>query len=355
MKRPPPLTLATLGNWSKEQLIEYILKKQSCPSLKREKRQKLPQREINFDEYLNGKVAFRIFYVGENYRGLATQLGFKARAELLESDGIPAIEDCLLKAFQELRLIRDRASCDFSRCGRTDTGVSAVHQVIALNVRLSTQKVGSSKEINGSLIDFVKILNKRLPEDIRVLGWQQVSNDFNARFSCKWRQYHYFFPTRNLNLDEMSDATSFLIGEHDFYNLSVNDASKPPGYITVRNIFEAEIVRIDDNFAFLRIKANGFLYHQIRCIMSVLFEIGRSASKSGHLKDLLDRCKIKERPIIPLADPIPLVFSGAEFDPPLDFETEPAGESVSELLRQFLEKKQIDLFLAKLAIGNGQI
>lgn len=33
-----------------------------------------------------------------------------------------------------------------------------------------------------SEIDYVKVLNKVLPKDIRVLGWCPVSTDFHARF-----------------------------------------------------------------------------------------------------------------------------------------------------------------------------
>lgn len=38
------------------------------------------------------------------------------------------------------RLIEDRSSSNYSRCGRTDKGVSAFGQVIALDVRTNLQE-----------------------------------------------------------------------------------------------------------------------------------------------------------------------------------------------------------------------
>ena len=351
MKRAPQLTFALLNSWTKEQLIDYILKNNSLALTGKEKRQKLPQRVINFEEYPVGKVAFRVFYYGEGYRGLATQQGFKNEPDPDCNASQLTIEDCLLKVFQDLRLIKDRMSCDFSRCGRTDAGVSAVHQVIALRVRLSSQKLSSqeySKDVHHSPIDFVKILNKQLPKDIRILGWQRVADDFNARFSCKQRQYHYFFPVKNLNILKMADAALFLEGEHDFYNLSVNDSSKPPDYNTIRTVDKARICPFEEDFAYLKITANGFLYHQIRCIMSVLFEIGQSIRGPEYIQDLLDRSKVKERPGIRLADPFPLVFSGALFDPPLYFD----DGTAKDVMGRLIEKKSIDLFLTELAVKD---
>ena len=351
MKRTSPLTFAFLNGWSKDQLIDYILKNEPFPVNRKEKRQKASQREINIEEYPLGKVAFRVFYRGEGYRGLATQQSFKSESELDSDAECITIEDCLLKAFQELRLIKDRVSCDFSRCGRTDAGVSAVFQIVALKVRLSSQKLSSQEDQTDgrfSTIDFVKILNKRLPRDIRILGWQRVADDFNARFSCRWRQYHYFFPTENLDLEKMAEAASILVGTHDFHNLSIKDDSKLPCHSTIRSVYEAEISRTNDGFAFLRIKANGFLYHQIRCIMSVLFEIGRSSHGPEYVSDLLDRSIVKQRPGIRLADPFPLVFSRAEFDPPLNFDV----ASATDIMRELIEKKFIDLFLTRLAVNK---
>ena len=49
---------------------------------------------------------------------------------------------------------------------------------------------------------YTVILNRLLPDDIRVLGWAPVDYAFNARFGCLHRTYRYFFVrgTRNIEV-----------------------------------------------------------------------------------------------------------------------------------------------------------
>ncbi len=50
-------------------------------------------------------------------------------------------------------------------------------------------------------LPYMVMLNRNLPDDIQVLGWADVPEDFSARFSCKNRTYKYFFPRANMDLD----------------------------------------------------------------------------------------------------------------------------------------------------------
>ncbi len=136
--------------------------------------------------------------------------------------------------------------CDFSKCGRTDKGVSAFGQVIGVRVRsnrplnlrrrnsatstVATQDVGDgillsndveivSPPLNPTTLEaiipaarvdwndeslsfhpindeipYMEMLNRLLPPDIRVLAWCAAPpTDFSARFSCTERRYRYFF------------------------------------------------------------------------------------------------------------------------------------------------------------------
>ena len=141
--------------------------------------------------------------------------------------------------------------CEYSKCGRTDKGVSAFGQVIGIRVRsnrpvnraqtpTSTEDLALSKtseenlqsrnlEIASALlgpasnhvdnesstpsstsdswteealafhpikdeIPYCQVLNRLLPPDIRMLAWCPAPPvDFSARFSCKERRYKYFF------------------------------------------------------------------------------------------------------------------------------------------------------------------
>jgi len=71
-------------------------------------------------------VALRFFYDGALFSGLAQNIGH-------ESDN--SVERQLFDALLKARLVVSRETSGFSRCGRTDRGVSAVGQVVALNIK----------------------------------------------------------------------------------------------------------------------------------------------------------------------------------------------------------------------------
>lgn len=67
-------------------------------------------------------------------------------------------------------------------------------------------------------IDYVRSLNKVLPEDIRIVAWSPVAHDFDARFNAIARTYKYYFLHDGLNIEKMREAAKLLEGEHDFRN-----------------------------------------------------------------------------------------------------------------------------------------
>lgn len=103
----------------------------------------------------------------------------------------------------------------------------------------------------------------------------------------------------------MNEAAKRLIGEHDFRNfckLNVKD-----GVITfVRNVFSAEVrplTESESGYAMceMTIVANAFLWHQIRCIASILFLIGRGKEEPKLIDELFDVEKVKGRPQFPIS------------------------------------------------------
>ncbi|VDM72990.1 unnamed protein product, partial [Strongylus vulgaris] len=134
--------------------------------------------------------------------------------------------DALLKT----KLISDVKDCDFSRCGRTDRGVSAFKQVAALVVRsadTSGKFVFWPESTDQTLIDnypkkeelsYLKMLNGVLPKNMSVFAWAPVPRDFSARHACSMRIYKYSMPKANLNIERMRRAGALLVGIHDFRN-----------------------------------------------------------------------------------------------------------------------------------------
>ena len=82
------------------------------------------QRSFDFTRYHRRHIALKIAYLGWDFHGFASQ-------ESTEN----TIESHFFAALSKACLIENRADCNYSRCGRTDKGVSAFSQVVSLDVR----------------------------------------------------------------------------------------------------------------------------------------------------------------------------------------------------------------------------
>lgn len=269
-------------------------------------RPKISQGKRPFDihQYGERRIALKVAYLGWNYLGFVTQN---------DEIATPTVEDQLFRALESCKLIASADQCDFTRCGRTDKGVSGVGQVIALNVRSSRKKEDADK--NEKTLPYIEIINKLLPKDIRILAWAPVAPTFNARFNCKSRTYKYFFEKGALDLELMRQAASYLLGQHDFRNFCKLDPSK-----NIAN-YERTIVSLDiksipgtNNFYEVELKGKAFLWHQVRCIMAILFLVGQRLEKPKVVQDLLNIEKVSSRPDYPMASDLPLVLYDCEFE-----------------------------------------
>lgn len=117
----------------------------------------------------------------------------------MQEDTTETIEHHLFKALKKAKFIKDRASSNYHRCGRTDKGVSSFGQVISIDIRT---KLDKCEEDNvDEELKYCKIINALLPDDIRCVAWSPVGKDFSARFDCKMRMYKYYFPKGLLDID----------------------------------------------------------------------------------------------------------------------------------------------------------
>nr|CAH0104037.1 unnamed protein product [Daphnia galeata] len=268
----------------------------------------IKQKAFDHKKYAKRHVLLQVAYVGWDYAGFVVQ-------EHTEK----TIEAELFKALEKTRLLEGRETSNYHRCGRTDKGVSSFGQGISLDLRSNLSegkgvfipeghqaKVGNTDEI-----DYVGILNKVLPPEIRVIAWAPVSQSLSARFDCRQRTYHYYFPKANLNLEKMKIASQFLIGEHDFRNLCKMDVGN--GVIKFdRRITDVQIEVIDDDktdsYSMIRLKLIGqaFLWHQVRCIIAILFLVGQGKEETTIIQELLDVERNPRKPQYGMASEIPL-------------------------------------------------
>ncbi|XP_057427477.1 uncharacterized protein LOC130720797 [Lotus japonicus] len=260
-------------------------------------------------------VALKVMYFGKRFYGFASE----AQME-------PTVESEIFKALAKIRLlVGDKKESQYSRCGRTDKGVSSVGQVIALylrsNLKISGANTGSSGEIveeqHEGEIDYVRVLNRVLPNDIRILGWCPAPVDFHARFSCLSREYKYFFWKEGLNIPAMESAGIKLIGEHDFRNFCKMDATNVHNYrrrITMFEIFPTDVRYGGNQLWVIKIRGSAFLWHQVRCMVAVLFLVGKGLESPNVIDMLLDTNKTPRKPQYIMSSEVPLVLQSCEFE-----------------------------------------
>lgn len=257
-----------------------------------------PKKQKTFDHTKHGSqhIAFKIAYIGWRYKGFASQ----AHTE-------ETVEEELFKALKKTCLIGEREGACYSRCGRTDRGVSAFGNVIALHVRsTATQGVGLVRPgAGGEPLNYARILNGVLPPDIRVVGWCPVPLDFSARFSTVSRTYKYFFLHGGLNIEAMQEAANAFVGVHDFRNFCKVDADVT---VFVRKIMSIEISQVSESVSVMTIVGNSFLWHQIRMMMGVLLVVGSGEEAPGVVAGLLDVVAQPRRPAYAMASELPLVL-----------------------------------------------
>ena len=256
-------------------------------SLSPPRKPKAPPKSFDFSQYSTRLIALKFAYLGSVYNGYEHHQN--------NTTPLPTVEEELWKALVKTRLIfpdddktvGDWTRADYSKCGRTDRGVSALGQVIGVRVRSSKPLpkpkpalVSEDKQPhpvesaeapdanqNGNGVEgipagpedpepedqepkwdpiedelpYIQLINRVLPPAIRILAWcPNPGEDFSARFSCRERRYKYFFtqpafcpadpsnPTSPgwLDIPKMQKAAKMYEGLHDFRNLCKVDPSK---------------------------------------------------------------------------------------------------------------------------------
>uniref|UniRef100_A0AAG5DMZ6 Pseudouridine synthase I TruA alpha/beta domain-containing protein n=1 Tax=Anopheles atroparvus TaxID=41427 RepID=A0AAG5DMZ6_ANOAO len=273
---------------------------------------KSKKRPFDFSKCHKRHVLLRFYYLGWDYQGFAAQ-----------EDSIGTIEYHVFAALQKVCLIESRETSNYNRCGRTDKGVSAFHQVISLDVR---SKFPPEEQLQDDKIaaelDYCSMLNRVLPDDIRCLAWMPMVNpSYSARFDCRSRTYRYFFPRGNLNITAMEEAARYMVGTHDFRNLCKMDVGN--GVVTfVRSIEEicirqSQADTLDDrgyDMMYLQLRGKAFLWHQVRCIMAVLLLVGQGRETPAIVQELLDVEKNPCKPQYSMASDVPLNLYDCQFN-----------------------------------------
>lgn len=220
------------------------------------------------------RIAIAVEYNGKDFHGLQ-----------LQSSGIRTIQAELEKALSSIADETISIAC----AGRTDAGVHATQQVVHFDT-LSQRPLKA----------WIQGANARLPRSICIRWAKPVSEYFHARFTALSRTYRYHIYNsavrpalvndqvtwfkRQLNIQSMVEAGSYLMGEKDFssFRSSQCQANSP-----VRNVEYLRWVQ-QQSLILLEIKANAFLHHMVRNIMGTLLAVGAGDKPVSWVKAVLD-------------------------------------------------------------------
>lgn len=220
------------------------------------------------------RVRLWVAYDGTNYHGWQLQ----ENGVTVESVLNRALEDLL---GEEIRVIG---------ASRTDSGVHALENVAVFDT--------------GSPIPAEKIchaLNARLPEDIRVQRSEEVGADWHPRHCSSKKTYEYRIyrgeisqPVRRLytchiyrelDVEAMRRAASFLEGEHDFKSFCQMGGQTRT---TVRRIYRLELEEQGPELV-IRVTGAGFLYNMVRIIAGTLMEVGFGRIPPEEIRTILEK------------------------------------------------------------------
>lgn len=222
-------------------------------------------------------------YLGFRYHGWQVQPNVKTVQKMVE---------------RTLSFIFEHTNFKVLGASRTDMMVSANESAFELFVfEKLDEEILKSK------------LNKSLPNDIRILGIEEVDSDFNIIQDSKEKEYIYLFSKgekihpfcapfmlgvlEDLNISLMKEGAKLFKGNHNFqryaYKPSIETNFKREiisSEIIENNLYSANFFP-EKSFLF-RVKGNGFLRYQIRLMMGVLFQLGKGEVGLDFIKDTLE-------------------------------------------------------------------
>ncbi|MDR1997954.1 MAG: tRNA pseudouridine(38-40) synthase TruA [Candidatus Margulisbacteria bacterium] len=252
----------------------------------------------------------RVEYLGTAYAG-----------SQIQPNGI-TIQELLDKALS--RLFAEKIKTVFS--GRTDSGVHALAQAVSALVpgQMPADRVRAA-------------LNALLPPDIRVSAAAYQPLDFNPRYAARSREYLYniycgaraplylqrwVWPvSRPLDFGLMRKAARLFKGTHDFAAFC---AAGSAARSKVRRVTVSELQRrrvalwpgagqtAEGVLLTYRIRADGFLYHQVRNMAAALVAVGLRKMTLRDLQEVL-RSRKRSNLKAPTAPAAGLVLSAVSY------------------------------------------
>ncbi len=174
-------------------------------------------------------------------------------------------------------------------CGRTDAGVHASNFFAHFD---------SENTLNTEKITYQ--WNSLISKDIHIFDIFAVDESWNARFDATKRIYRYYIlKQRNpflssysyyipydINANEMRNAVSKLVGNHDFTSFAKLHGGQNNGFC---NVFFINIIEQNELIVF-EICANRFIRNMVRAIVGTMLDIGRGHISCNNITEIMNSC-----------------------------------------------------------------
>ncbi len=233
-------------------------------------------------EQYRQRVFLHLAYRGTAYHGWQTQ-----------ANGLPTVQSSLEAALAKMLgyLVHVHG------CGRTDAGVHAEAYVahFDLEAPLLTQQP-------------VRDLNRRLPPDIRVYGWVEMSAGAHAQRDARWRAYEYRIGFDCVDLKvRQNPFRQGLIGRYDQLELDVPLMQTVAERYAAADDFRAFCRRPDQyphtrcridycrlllaesgGLGLFQIQADRFLQNMVRLLVARMIDVGAGRIPLEEVQAALD-------------------------------------------------------------------
>lgn len=131
-------------------------------------------------------LGFCVLYVGSSFRGLQLQTHSPTH-ETVEGTLLQALKDAGLVDLSHGK-IQSAHHQHVTRSCRTDRGVHAIRNLVAINVRYDRV------EAAGGYLNVTESINRYLPRTVRVATTSLLTSNFFPRHVCSRRVYRYLVP-----------------------------------------------------------------------------------------------------------------------------------------------------------------
>ncbi|MFX0123738.1 MAG: hypothetical protein ACFFAE_08880 [Candidatus Hodarchaeota archaeon] len=221
-------------------------------------------------------------------------------------------------ALKNARLIGTKLDSQIRFASRTDRGVGALNQVIALNTKQSP---------------ILSEINSYLPDSIRALSFTGVPFYFHPRRDAQLRTYSYFLTVEeNFNLSLARKTIEMFVGRHNFHNFAKKDPTKEIN--TIKDINSANILIVDDYTYQIRLSSKSFLWQQIRRIIGHLIEVSTGQRDLEYTRQLLSLKPAKFKPAA--APPNNLILEDIQYQEIKFYYSQKALQSFNSVLKEHL-------------------